>query len=76
MAQVTANSVNLARFNINKEKLLILDLDECLIHSEFTEIFRNKRDAKLAKVRGTGFWMDIEDDKQCWVSTDFIRIEF
>lgn len=76
MNQLQSKAVDLSKIGIVRGKVLLLDMDECLIHSQFTDIFRSKnplaRDRiSNVKQRGTGFgfWMDIEDGKQCWVST-------
>lgn len=44
-AQLEACAVDLSKVRSEKGKILLLDLDECLIHSKFTDIYQSKGDA-------------------------------
>lgn len=68
MATANTKTVDLAQVNLEKGKVLVLDMDECLLHSQFSEIFRAKNGPQLRSVKESGFWMDIDDKSQCWVS--------
>lgn len=81
LSQIEHHSVDLSKLKLSKPGLLVLDLDECLIHSQFTELYRDSsiEEDKIhqpEKPKGFGFWMDVEGGRQCWVNFSIISLNF
>lgn len=74
IAQINKCAVDLSKIKLSKGKLLLLDLDECLLHSEFTEVYKPLNESVNgiyndldSLKKGVGFWMNVDEKNQCWV---------